>query len=370
MEHVLWSMKYAPKTWSDFVGQDAAVSQLKRLASSNVCPNMVFYGPYGTGKTSAAVLFAQALLGDDFDNNFKILNIRDLREFTLAKAKRPVQALAKLDRAARSDLDEYMSAVYREAKDELKTHDIRREPNKSQLLQAAIRLFASTLALTTEREKVLVLDEADALDNNMQQALRRTMEVYNRACRFILITPTVSGWSPAVLSRCLMVRFRAGSRESIESLVRRVASAEDVAVDDLAIAAIAREARGDYRRAIDLLQICATGTDRVTEDTVFECSRWRLSEAAREVVALAVRGDFVRSRDLMKHLLALEGYDPHEVLLEMAHELIVMPLDDETTRALLQRFAEIDHRMTQARNPFVHLSALIASIAARCPAPS
>ncbi|MHA1480624.1 MAG: hypothetical protein ACTSQZ_04285, partial [Candidatus Thorarchaeota archaeon] len=146
--------------------------------------------------------------------------------------------LAKLDRSERTELDEYMSIVFREAKTSLKLKGRKRDPNKSQLLHQAINLFASTITVTDELVKILVLDEADALDRNMQQALRRTMEVYSDACRFVLITPTLAGWNPAIISRCLVVKFPTPSLTIIETLISDIASKEQVVIDERAVSAI------------------------------------------------------------------------------------------------------------------------------------
>ncbi|MFW9835044.1 MAG: hypothetical protein ACFFEK_13685, partial [Candidatus Thorarchaeota archaeon] len=105
MEPVLWSVKYRPTNWDDFVGKDNIISELKSLVGSNVFTNMIFYGSTGTGKSAAALLFSKEILGDSFGANFKQLNIRDLWDLPVSKAKRSVQDLAKLDRDKRSELD-------------------------------------------------------------------------------------------------------------------------------------------------------------------------------------------------------------------------------------------------------------------------
>ena len=362
MEPVLWSVKYRPTKWDDFIGQDAAITQLKNLATSSNFPNMILYGPYGTGKSTAAIIYARQILDDDFVSNFKILNIRDLTFYTVSKAKRSIQALAKMDRTERTELDEYMSVVYNEAKSELKSKGRSTDPNRSQLLQTAIRLFASSISVSAEKVKILVLDEADALNYSMQQALRRTMEIYSKACRFILITPTFSGWSPAIVSRCLVVRFPAVTIDSTRKFVNRIATEEGIEITPEGLAAIARESKGDLRRAANLLQVSAALNDQVTEDIVYEHSETQISREVRKMLSYALKGSFVRSREKLRALLALEDYSPKDVILEIEHDLNRRPFSSESLSAILERVAEIDYRMTESRNPFIQLTALLASI--------
>ena len=323
---------------------------------------MIFYGPTGTGKTAAADVFSKSILGDSFDANFKSLNIRDIWFMSMADAKRTVQDLAKLDRDERSELDEYMSVVYREAKSALKTKGISRPPNRSQLLQEAIRLFASTITVTDEKIKILVLDEADALSHSMQQALRRTMELYSDACRFILITPSLSGWSPAIISRCSVLKFPLLTTDEIVAHINDIAKKENVSLDTDAALAIARESEGDLRRAINLLQITATNNPTITEDDVYIHSETTLNRTAREIVSLTIDGSYSDARKMIRGLVAIDGYAPQEILLAIKRDLVKRPFTPVTLDKVLERVAEIDFRIIQGKNSFVHLAALLASL--------
>ncbi|MHA1770986.1 MAG: AAA family ATPase [Candidatus Thorarchaeota archaeon] len=362
MESPIWSIKYRPQKWDDFVGQDAAIEQLRSFASSKTCPNMILIGPYGTGKSRAAELFAREFLGEDFDANYLWLNVRDLRFYPLSKAKRPIQALAKLSREERTSFDEYMSFVYKEAKRYRKLRGRTGDPNRSELLHAAIKVFASTLTVTTDLVKILVLDEADALDNNMQQALRRTMELYSDATRFILVTPSLAGWSPAILSRCVVLKFHTISQEVISQHLSMIAKAESVDITEKALAAVAREADGDLRRAINLLQVAAAGRDTVTEDDVYDISETYLSKQIRAIVSLTIDGSFVKARDKLRSLQAYDGYSANEVISAIQRDILRRPFERTLLNQLIDRIAEIDSRLPQSKNPFMQLDALLASI--------
>ncbi len=367
LEPLLWCIKYRPMSWTDFVGQDQAINELKDLADSNTLTNMIFYGPTGTGKTAAADIFSRAILGSSYTANFKSLNIRDMWDMSMSDAKRSVQDLAKLSRDKRTELDEYMSIIYREAQTNLKIKGIKNTPNRSQLLQEAIRFFASTVTVADEKVKILVLDEADALSQSMQQALRRTMELYSDACRFILLTPSLSGWSPAVISRCSVIKFPSISNEHIITRIQYIAQREGVKIDNHAAEAIAHESSGDMRRAINLFQISATASKTITEDVVYRYSDTPLTKRVREIVTDALDGSFVDSRKIMMSLLAIDGYEPQDILLEIERDLVTRPFDASTLSKVLDRVAEIDFRLLQGKNPFVHLSSLLASLGTYAP---
>ncbi|MHA2380148.1 MAG: AAA family ATPase [Candidatus Thorarchaeota archaeon] len=362
MEPPLWSVKYSPQSWDDFIGQDSAIRQLQNLAEAGSCPNMILHGPYGTGKTSAALVFSRVFLDDAFTSNFKMLSVRDVAGYPVSKAKRDIKALAKLDRSKRTELDEYMSFVFKEVKSDLKAKGRSRNPNRSQLLQGAIRLFASTITVSDEKVKVLVLDEADALTGSMQQALRRTMEIYSDVCRFIFTTPTLAGWSPAVISRSLSINFPSPSEDAIVALVRSIAQKESVEIDSAALKAVARESGGDLRFAVNLLQIAAADGKPVTESIVYERSETEFVKEVRKMVDLAIAGAFVDSRNVLRRLLGVQNYSPQEVCLAIQRNLVDRHFELSVLKTLLERVAEIDHRLIQAQNPFIQITALLASI--------
>ena len=364
LEPVLWSVKYRPEAWNDFVGKENTINQLKSLVESSIFTNMIFYGPTGTGKTAAAELYSKEILGDSFGANFKILNIRDVWDIPVSKAKRSVQDLAKLGREQRSELDEYISVVFREAKTKRKARGRSGDPTRSELLLEAIRFFASTATVTDEKIKILVLDEADAMTWSMQQALRRTMELFSDTCRFILITPSLSGWSPAIISRSLTLHFQNHPPEVVQKLIAEIAIKENVTIDDSAVTAIARESRGDLRRAINLLQIAAAASDSVTEDIVYEYSETQLTTRARDIVTLAINGQYEPARKEIRNLIAIDDYSPQEVCLEIERDLVKRPFSPDVLSKVLDRVAEIDYRLLQGKNAFVHLAALLASLRA------
>ena len=261
-------------------------------------------------------------------------------------------------------MDEYISVVYREAKAARKARGRSGDPTRRELLSEAIRFFASTATVADEKVKILVLDEADALTWSMQQGLRRIMELYSDACRFILITPTLSGWSPAIISRSLTLNFPNPPDDVVQNLISEIASTENVNIDDQAVAAIARESSGDLRRAINLLQIASIASDSVTEDVVYEYSETQLMARARNIVTLALDGQYEPARKEMRNLIAIDGYSPQEVCLEIERDLVKRPFTPEVLRRVLDRVAEIDYRLLQGKNAFVHLAALLTSLRA------
>jgi replication factor C subunit 3/5 len=67
--------------------------------------------------------------------------------------------------------------------------------------------------------KIIVIDDADKLSSEAQQGLRRTMEIYSRNCKFILLGKKLNKIMNPIQSRCLKIRC---SKPNINHLSQRL----------------------------------------------------------------------------------------------------------------------------------------------------
>lgn len=104
--------------------------------------------------------------------------------------------------------------------------------------------------------KLIILDEADAMTNTAQMALRRIMEKYTANTRFCIIANYSHKLSPALLSRCTRFRFSPLKERDIRVLVDKVIEEENVKIRPEATDALVRLSKGDMRRALNVLQAC------------------------------------------------------------------------------------------------------------------
>lgn len=104
--------------------------------------------------------------------------------------------------------------------------------------------------------KLIVLDEADAMTAVAQMALRRIMEKYTSNTRFCVIANYTHKLSPALLSRCTRFRFSPLKERDIRRLVDLVIDRENIQIQPDAVADLVRLAKGDMRRALNVLQAC------------------------------------------------------------------------------------------------------------------
>ncbi|GAA0294629.1 replication factor C small subunit [Halarchaeum salinum] len=308
----IWVEKYRPEALDDIVGHEDVVSRLQSYVAEDDLPNLLFAGPAGTGKTTAATAIARELYGDDWQANFLELNASDERGIDVVRDR--------IKNFARASFGGY---------------DYR----------------------------VIFLDEADALTSDAQSALRRTMEQFSNNVRFILSCNYSSQIIDPIQSRCAVFRFAGLKDEAVAQRVRHVAEAEGVDYTADGVDALVYAADGDMRRAINALQAAAATGDSVTEETVYAITSTARPEEIEEMVTEAIGGEFVAARATLDDLLSERGLAGGDIIDQLHRSVWEFDLAEKQAVRLMDRIGEADYRIAEGANEQVQLEALLASVA-------
>lgn len=208
--------------------------------------------------------------------------------------------------------------------------------------------------------KVIFLDEADALTNDAQSALRRTMERYSATTRFILSCNYSSKIIEPIQSRCAVYRFKPLSKEAVTKRISLIAKTEKLDVTKEGMDAIEYVASGDMRKAINALQAAALLGDKVDEDTIYLITSTAKPEEIKELIKAAISGDFVAARGKLDDLLLSKGLSGEDVVVQLHRAMLGMDISNSDKVRLIDRIGEIDFRMTEGANERIQLEALLA----------
>jgi replication factor C small subunit len=306
----IWVEKYRPQKLSEIVGQQEIVSRLQTFVEKKTLPHLLFAGPAGTGKTTAALCIARELFGEAWRQNLLELNASDERGIDTIRTK--------------------------------------------------VKDYARTRPIGDVPYKIILLDESDALTADAQHALRRTMEMFTHSTRFILDCNYSSRIIEPIQSRCAVFRFRRLTDKDIEQMFKRIARAEKLTIAPEAIKAIIYLSGGDMRKAINILQAAASLGKRVTEKSVYEVSAAAKPEEVKQMLELALTGKFDEARNKLHELLIDRGLAGEDVLDQVHREIFNLNLPERTKIELVDKVGEFSFRITQGANERIQLEAMLA----------
>ena len=313
MEPALWTEKYRPKTLGEIIDQEEIVSRLQEFVKRAAMPHCLFAGPPGTGKTTAALCLAHDLFGVRFQDVFMELNASDERGIDVVRT--------------------------------------------------TVKEFARMASLSSVPFKILVLDEADNMTSDAQSALRRTMEKYTDTCRFVLCCNYSGRIIEPIQSRCALFRFTPLPDEKIVENLHRIAKNEGLKFTETGLKSIVEVAEGDLRKSINTLQAASSMSKGITEESVYQVVGRAKPTDVHEMLNHALKGDFIKAREELRHLLVRYGLSGSEIVRQIHSEIFRLAIPEKKRIDLVEAVGEIDFRLVQGGDEEVQLSALLAKLA-------
>ncbi|KYH40557.1 MAG: hypothetical protein AYL31_006340 [Candidatus Bathyarchaeota archaeon B26-1] len=310
----VWAEKYRPKRLDDIINQKHIVARIKVFVEDRNIPHMLFAGPPGTGKTTMALCIARELYGDQWRQNVLETNASDERGIGVVRGK--------------------------------------------------IKDFARTIAMGGAEYRMIILDEADALTSEAQQALRRTMETYSATVRFILICNYSSKIIPPIQSRTAVFRFRTLSEEDVRKFIGWIVQGENLEVEEEAVKAIMHLCEGDLRRVANLLQAAATLGSKITEEMIYEVASQARPQDVRRMLQLALNGRFKDAREILYKMLVNQGLAGEDVVREIHRQVYALDLPEDVKVRLVEAIGEYEFRISEGADALIQLEALLARFTA------
>lgn len=311
-EALMWVEKYRPRTLDELIDQHDTKEGLKNLLKeAKGLPHLLFYGPAGSGKTSAGLALARHILGKYFADYVLSLNASDERKLTDMREK--------------------------------------------------VKQFARHIAADVVPFRIVVLDEADEMDRLAQPALRRIMEDYSAITRFVFICNYLSGIIEPIQSRCAIFRFVKLAEKDVTTHLAKICKREEVSYEPEALRRIYHLSDGDLRQAINLLQSCAA-YGSVTAAAVEKVAGAVPQAKVSEVLALALDGKFDEARTKMVELVRVHGI-PERDFLRYAYQSVYELNRTDRLGDVAEIFAKYDARLSSgSAMPEIQLAALLAEL--------
>ncbi|CAI9832357.1 MAG: replication factor C small subunit [Nitrosopumilus sp.] len=306
----MWVEKYRPQELGDVAGQKEIMGSLGALLKKvDDMPHLLFSGPAGVGKTTAALCLAGKVLGERKGENLLELNASDERGIGMVREK--------------------------------------------------VKKFSKFAGMGDIPFKIIILDEADEMTSDAQTALRRIIEDASEFCRFIIIANNVSKIIDPLQSRCASFKFQAVDEKEALARLADIAKKEKAKFDDAGIKAAYTRSDGDMRRSINLLQTAASMGGITAENIKASAGLSRTSDVD-EILEAALAGKFSAAREKMVELIKIHGMSETDFLKYMCSSALRM--NDARTPEIMSAMAEYDYRLIEGASPEIQLSAMLARL--------
>lgn len=206
-----WTEKYRTSKIEEIYTQDTVKNLLIKVFESDDLPNLLLYGPSGTGKTSTILSIAKQLFGPQvYKSRILELNASDDRGINIVREK------------------------------------IKRFANSS--------ISAGDSNYPSPNFKIVILDEADNITIDAQSALRRIIETTSKITRFCIICNNITRIIDPISSRCARFRYALIRNDDMKQKLKSIIKKENIDICEEVIDEIIKYSNGDLRKAISFLQ--------------------------------------------------------------------------------------------------------------------
>ena len=205
--HIPWVEKYRPSSFNDIVLSDINKTIFENILKDNYFPNLLFFGPPGTGKTTT------------------IINL--------------INAYQEKNNEKKKGL-----MIHLNASDERGIDIVRNNINN----------FVNSKNLFNKGTKFIILDEVDYMTKNAQQALKYLLEINNGNVRFCLICNYISRIDESLQNQFMRLRFNQLPSQEIIKFLENINNEEKLNFSREELESIQKLYQSDIRSMINYLQ--------------------------------------------------------------------------------------------------------------------
>lgn len=325
MTDLPWIEKYRPKELDDVIYQEEITLMIKNIlanTTSQNCniPHLIFYGLSGCGKTTIALIIARQIFKHKYNERVLELNASNERGIKVVREK-----------------------IKKFAKQAIDTNNTEKD--------------------NIPPIKLIILDEADAMTDDSQFALRRIIEMYSKTTRFILICNYITRIIEPLASRCTKFRFKPINLEGMGNIIKKLSSKENFKIDDIVINNIYNITKGDLRKAINIIQQAKyLDYNKIKNETINEIGGLVTTKNIDKIINETIKTDYSKIQELIKNFLA-DGYSVSQYINELVEYIVKSNLFNEDLKGfILFKLSEIEYNLNKRGDEYIQMMNILSLI--------
>lgn len=336
MSYVALYRKFRPTTFSDIVGQENVTKILKnQIKTGKVSHAYIFSGTRGTGKTSAAKVFARAV------NCLHPIDGEPCNECEVCKniLNSNTTDVVEMDAASNNSVE-----------------------NIRQIRQEVV------YATIDVKYRVYIIDEAHMLTTSAFNALLKTLEEPPENVIFILATTEQHKIPVTILSRCLRFEFNRLSKENILKRLEYVANEENIKYEKEALEYIAKLSDGALRDGLSLLDRCVSeGSEILKTEDVVRIIGIVDKDVVTKIVSSIINYDSIKAIESIDMVIE-KGKDLRQLTNQITEEFLdklINEKDDaikERIIKIIDRLSKLDNDIKGSMNPSILVKATMVEL--------
>lgn len=330
--------KYRPLNVKDFLFNKDILKQLLHIATYEDIPHIIISGPDGGGKKTLVKFFLEALYDTD-------VNILSKMKYNIngSSTKKEI---------------EIMQSNYHIIIEPTNTnHDkyILQEIIKQYAMHKSFNIFK-----TKRKFKTIVIHNIENLANNSQSALRRTMELYAKTCRFVMVCNNLSKIFDPLRSRCRIFCVPLPSVNDITNVITHISLMENIKLSSNDMDNILNKSKNNLKKAIWILDSKRLQSDTIiTLDEVFNTVVELILSVRNSKYIVKIFDDEIRTNIYNILITNIKG---SEIITTLMDQLIEKIDDDEINARIIQCASEAEYNLIHGRRDIIHIDYFIAGV--------
>jgi replication factor C subunit 2/4 len=325
-----WIEKYRPQKMDDISHHEEIIQMFKKCLQKNEMPHLLFYGPPGTGKTSTILAIARELFGKA---------LFPLRVFELnASEERGINVV-------REKIVKYAKFTIADG-----TNDYGKEAPPF---------------------KIIILDEADSMTKEAQNALRVTIETYSKVTRFCFICNYITHIIEPIKSRCATFQFQPLSYDSMFKKLNTISKCENIKCSKSIIDTIINVSNGDMRKSIMILQnLNYTKNMRsknnidtpLSENDVMKIACHVDTNVCKKILTNVLNNDLISIKNMTKNIIT-QAISIDNLIIQLSKVIIEHDeLDDDKKSKIINYASETQKKLLEGGDEYLQLMSLMCYI--------